>query len=126
MVEAAGDAAVIRVDLPGVGASTGSPCEPYQLAHVRRRNDRPNQPGRPTVRVRRCVFAALRPTPLCAGDDVACVCGSCGIELDRHSVPTYGQRTRDDERPLCRFAQVPRRDAAMLDISESDRERELS
>ena len=43
--------------------------------------------------------------------------GDCGIELDRHSVPTYGPRTGDDGLPLCRFAQVPRRDAAMLDIS---------
>jgi hypothetical protein len=89
---------------------------------VRPRNDRLKQPRRPTARVRAFVFAALRPTPLCAGDDVAGVCGSCGIELDRHSVPTYGRRTRDDGLPLCRFAQVSRRDAAMLDILESDRE----
>jgi hypothetical protein len=44
------------------------------------------------------------------------------LRSDNSWVPRrYGPRTRDDGLPLCHFAQVPR-EAAMLDILESDRE----
>jgi len=37
----------------------------------------------------------------------------------RRSVPTYKKCTGDGGGRLCRFAQVPRRDAVMLDVAES-------